>query len=109
MEAQAQRELAAVRALRAAGIGEPVRAQLAALPHVTPLYVRAMAARVQNHHEENKRNTSFLVHIIRAADPMPDYCDECSALDGEHAEHCSQYKSPYEHYVSGPYADLIDH
>ena len=78
-----------IAALKAAGVGEPMRSKLAAAKHVTPEYVQAHAAKVK---QEGKR-IGMLVHRLRAADPMP------AVIDPEDTSR----------YVTGKYASAIEH
>ena len=73
-------------ALAQAGIGEPTRSRLAALPHVTPAYVRAHVARLRR--ERRTDQTGLLVHRIQQADLAPlDPDDNSRYTTGQFAEY----------------------
>lgn len=78
--------------LAAAGIGEPTRSRLAALPHVTPAYVTAHAADLRRRGKGGE--TGLLIHRLLQADPPPPHptgcgCDACRAryLGGEFSQY----------------------
>jgi hypothetical protein len=79
------------RALGRAGIFEPMRSRLAALPHVTRRYVAAHAARA----DEEGSSAALLIHRIRSGDPAPpDPCPRCGST-GPHALDCPlRYLAP---------------
>jgi len=75
-----------VAALAQVGIGEPMRSRMAALPHVTPEYVKAHALLAR----EQGLSTGLLITRIRCGDPAPELnqlghlrtckCQECQSL-----------------------------
>jgi hypothetical protein len=81
-----------VQALRAVGIGEPTASRLAVMEHVTPEYVHAHAIKART----DKISTSLLIHRIRSADPIP-------------TNHDPDCESSRRHYVTGKYAEYINH
>lgn len=96
-----------VKAFREAGIGRQLWPELAALPHVTPDYIRAHTtarqAGVGQYQELAKRNVGFQIHCMRFGDPAPDFCQECGGLDGHHQSKCRK------RYTTGKYAHQIQH
>ena len=57
-----------IAALLEAGIGEPKRSELAALPHVTPTYVRAWEMQLKRD-KGARYSTGLLVHVLASGDP----------------------------------------
>jgi hypothetical protein len=66
--------------LRSAGIGEPARSRLAALPHVTPEYVRA--------HARHVRNLGQVIYRIEHEWPAPGEWGE-QRLDAKRGDSCA--------------------
>jgi hypothetical protein len=93
-------------ALAEAGIKRHGWKSLAQLPHITPDYVRAHHAYVMRHPDPKKRNTGFLIHVLQAGDPAPEFCPDCHGLHGEHTLDCTAQR---RRYTSGKYGDLFQH
>jgi hypothetical protein len=82
--------------------------RLAVLPHVTLEYVTAHMAQARQ--EGPRTKTGLLIHRIRHADPMPDLCDRCTRVGGDHAADCPSHPdNDRRRYVTGQYADLIEY
>lgn len=86
--------------------GEAILAEywprIAACEWVTPRYLRATAARI-NERDDAYRNAGFFVHCVLAHDPEPEEWHECCNGLGGHRPNCAQ------RYLQGPYADLVEH
>lgn len=76
-------------ALLAAGIGEPKRSQLAALPHVTPQAVSAWELFLRKDKGDDYR-VGLLVHVLETGDPAPRLNDN-GHLDGCKCLDCQRY------------------
>jgi hypothetical protein len=76
-----------LKALRAAGIGEPMASRLAVLPHVTLEYIQSHALLAK----EEKINTGLLIHRIRSADPAP-RLNKFGHLETCNCERCKSYR-----------------
>jgi hypothetical protein len=97
-----------IAALAGFGVGEPMRSHLAALPHVELEYVRAHIAKARQ--EGPRTKPGLLIHRIQCADPMPEICDQCAGVEGDHAPDCSLHPdNDRRSYTTGKYADLIEH
>jgi hypothetical protein len=87
-------------ALREAGIGEPKRSELAALPHVTPTYVRAWEMQLKQD-KGARYSTGLLIHVLKSGDPhrpvnerghlVDCKCSTCRRLDSLICPDCWQY------------------
>lgn len=87
-------DLVSIRLLREAGIGDPVRSELAALPHATPDYLEAIIADWKNDRDKARRRPGLLITRIRSGD-LP--------VVPRLLEHDPS------RYTGGEYADFIDH
>lgn len=61
-----------LRLLESVGVQEPVRSQLAALPHVTPEYLEKMIAASQEEPDPRKRRIGLLIFRIQHAQDPPE-------------------------------------
>jgi hypothetical protein len=82
-----------VRALKAAGIGEPARSKLANLDHVTPEYIKAHIKRIK----DEGKGLGLAVHRMRSGDPMPEHKRDCG---------CEECRMKY---VGGEFSEFIKH
>lgn len=76
-----------LKALHQAGIYEPTAGELARMPHVTLEYVQAHARKAQR----EQITIGLLIHRIRSQDPLP------------------QKSNQHNRYISGEYAEFINH
>jgi DNA-binding transcriptional ArsR family regulator len=81
-----------LQAMLSEGVGESflVR-QICQMAHVSPSYIRAQAERLRR---ERRFHPGLLIHVVRSRDPVPQVAS--AELDRRR-------------YISGPYADLIQH
>ena len=76
--------------------------QLVSGEPVTARYLRATAARVNQHPKVQYRNSGFFVHCVLSGDEEPEgWCEACDGLGGQHNHGCRLK------YVTGKYADLV--
>lgn len=89
-----------IAALLEAGIGEPKRSALAALPHVTPTYVRAWEMQLKRD-KGARYSTGLLIHVLESGDPHRPVnerghlvdcgCPACRRLDSLICPDCWRY------------------
>lgn len=79
-------------ALLSEGVGESLLVhQICRMGHVSPHYIRAQAERLRH---EGRFHPGLLVHVVRSRDPVPQAAS--AELEGRR-------------YITGAYADLIQH
>jgi hypothetical protein len=73
---------------------------------LTADYLRAMAARVNQHTNPKKQNAGFFVHCVRQGDEAPEnWCPECGGI-GEHDDNCATGRR--QKYLGSKYAGYCD-
>ena len=89
-----------LQALLEAGIGEPKRSALSALPHLTPAYVKAWESQLKTT-KGDRYSPGLLIHVLECGDPAPPTnafghvlrcrCPECERLKYLICPYCHAY------------------
>ena len=89
-----------LQALQEAGIGEPKRTALAALPHLTPSYVKAWESQLKLA-KGDRYSPGLLIHVLQTGDPAPPTntlghilncpCPSCQRLKYLACPYCGHY------------------
>ena len=89
-----------LQALQEAGVGEPKRTALAALPHLTPAYVKAWESQLKLA-KGDRYSPGLLIHVLQTGDPAPSTntlghilncpCPDCQRLKYLACPYCGHY------------------